>query len=220
MCLADDLMEPFLGRSSWIWWSRASSWAVRARSTVTQRKRLLKTSALDMQTERGRTPCFFAWNASRLRSGCRTSAVKWLWISLACRCLSKFLRSAQPSVRPCRRDVRIVPAPDLSAYRLMWMMVLFDLPVMTKEERKVATNFRKFLLDLGFPQWRSIVATCAFARVKSRRQTKTRRVERRVPSTGKVHIVFLTDRQYEMIISFDGRLKEIRQKNPTEYVLF
>jgi hypothetical protein len=29
-----------------------------------------------------------------------------------------------------------------------------------------------------------------------------------VPSTGKVHIVFLTDRQYEMIISFDGRLKE------------
>ena len=30
------------------------------------------------------------------------------------------------------------------------MMVLFDLPVMTKKERKAATDFRKFLLDQGF----------------------------------------------------------------------
>ena len=38
----------------------------------------------------------------------------------------------------------------LSGYRLMWMMVLFDLPVLTKKERKAATKFRKFLLDQGF----------------------------------------------------------------------
>ena len=38
----------------------------------------------------------------------------------------------------------------LSGYRLMWMLVMFDLPVMTKEERKAATDFRNALLDLGF----------------------------------------------------------------------
>ena len=118
---------------------------------------------------------------------------------------------------PQRRENRA--DTGLSAYRLMWMMVLFDLPVMTKEERKVATNFRKFLLDQGFEMAQYSVYM-RFCSGKEQADTYTRRVERRVPSTGKVHIVFLTDRQYEMIISFDGRLKEIRQKNPTQYVLF
>ena len=38
--------------------------------------------------------------------------------------------------------------------------------------------------------------------------------------TGKVHIMFFTDRQYETMISFDGRLKEEPRKNPTQYALF
>ena len=107
----------------------------------------------------------------------------------------------------------------LSAYQLMWMMVLFDLPVMTKKERKAATNFRKFLLDQGFEmaQYSVYMRFCAS---KEQADTYTRRVERRVPPTGKVHIMFFTDRQYETIISFDGRLKEPPRKNPTQYVLF
>ena len=32
----------------------------------------------------------------------------------------------------------------------MWMVVMFDLPVMEKAERKAATQFRNGLLDLGF----------------------------------------------------------------------
>ena len=38
----------------------------------------------------------------------------------------------------------------LTGYRLMWTMVIFDLPVGTKGERKAATKFRNFLLDQGF----------------------------------------------------------------------
>ena len=33
----------------------------------------------------------------------------------------------------------------LTGYRLMWMMVMFDLPVGTKAERRAATEFRKGL---------------------------------------------------------------------------
>jgi CRISPR-associated protein Cas2 len=81
----------------------------------------------------------------------------------------------------------------LSAYRLMWMMVLFDLPVMTKKERKAATDFRKFLLDQGFEmsQYSVYMRFCAG---KEQADTYTRRVERQVPSTGKVHIMFWSNR--------------------------
>ena len=38
----------------------------------------------------------------------------------------------------------------LSKYRIMWVMVMFDLPVLTKTERKHANRFRLFLKDQGF----------------------------------------------------------------------
>ena len=41
-------------------------------------------------------------------------------------------------------------SPLLNRYELMWMLVLFDLPVIEKNERKEASQFRKFLLDNGF----------------------------------------------------------------------
>ena len=40
--------------------------------------------------------------------------------------------------------------PMLTGYRLMWMVVMFDLPVVLKAERKAATEFRNALLDLVF----------------------------------------------------------------------
>ncbi|MEM8786140.1 MAG: CRISPR-associated endonuclease Cas2, partial [Pseudomonadota bacterium] len=40
--------------------------------------------------------------------------------------------------------------PALSGYRIMWLYVMFDLPVGTKSERRAATRFRKDLLDDGF----------------------------------------------------------------------
>ena len=35
----------------------------------------------------------------------------------------------------------------LNAYRIMWVLVLFDLPTETKLERKAASKFRKLLLN-------------------------------------------------------------------------
>jgi CRISPR-associated protein Cas2 len=107
----------------------------------------------------------------------------------------------------------------LSGYRLMWMVVLFDLPVGTKKERKAATKFRKFLLDQGFEmsQYSVYMRFCAG---KEQADAYTKRVEGAVPVTGKVHIVYITDKQYENIVSFDGRTKEPARKNPEQYVLF
>jgi len=38
----------------------------------------------------------------------------------------------------------------LSAYRLMWLFVLFDLPVDTQSARRAYAQFRKSLLKDGF----------------------------------------------------------------------
>ena len=34
--------------------------------------------------------------------------------------------------------------------RILWMFVLFDLPVGTKDERRAAARFRNFLKDDGY----------------------------------------------------------------------
>ena len=38
----------------------------------------------------------------------------------------------------------------LNQYRVMWVLVLFDLPTETKKDRKVYTDFRKNLQKDGF----------------------------------------------------------------------
>lgn len=107
----------------------------------------------------------------------------------------------------------------LSGYRLMWMMVLFDLPVLTPKERKAAAKFRHFLLDQGF-EMSQFSVYMRFCSGKEQVETLIRRVERGVPPTGKVHIVCFTDRQYENIVCFDGRKREPAKKNPGQLSLF
>lgn len=42
------------------------------------------------------------------------------------------------------------PPTALSGYRIMWVFVLFDLPVGTKKERKAANGFRHVLFGLQY----------------------------------------------------------------------
>lgn len=106
----------------------------------------------------------------------------------------------------------------LSGYRLMWMMVLFDLPVLTKKERKAATRFRNFLLDQAFAmsQFSVYMRFCAG---KEQVETYTRRIRHQLPKTGKVHILAFTDKQYEKMVCFDGRKRELDRKNPDQLLL-
>ena len=106
----------------------------------------------------------------------------------------------------------------LSGYRLMWMMVLFDLPVMTKKERKAATGFRNFLLDQGF-EMSQFSVYMRFCAGKEQVEVYTRRIRESLPKTGKVHILGFTDKQYENMVCFDGRKREPDRKTPEQYVL-
>ena len=107
----------------------------------------------------------------------------------------------------------------LSGYRLMWMMVLFDLPVLTKKERRAAAKFREFLLDQGFGMCQLSVYM-RFCGGKEQARVYTRRVELALPDAGSVQIVYITDRQYENIVSFDGPRRRPANENPRQYTLF
>jgi len=101
----------------------------------------------------------------------------------------------------------------------MWMMVLFDLPVVEPEERRAATKFRNFLLDQGFEMAQYSVYV-RHTSGKEAVQTLVRRVERATPPQGKVDILQFTDKQYENIVSFRGRRRAAAPENPKQFVLF
>jgi CRISPR-associated protein Cas2 len=107
----------------------------------------------------------------------------------------------------------------LSGYRIMWIFVLFDLPVGTKRERKAATKFRHSLLDLGF-EMSQFSVYLKFCAGKEQAEAVARQVEAEMPPSGKVHFVSITDKQYENIRTYRGRKREPSSKMPSQLALF
>ncbi len=106
----------------------------------------------------------------------------------------------------------------LSGYRLMWMLVMFDLPVMTEGQRKSATKFRQFLLDQGFEmaQYSVYMRYCAG---KEQVEAQVRSIRRNLPRHGQISILSFTDKQYEQMVHFDGAAAH-RRKMPDQLALF
>jgi CRISPR-associated protein Cas2 len=101
----------------------------------------------------------------------------------------------------------------------MWMIVLFDLPVVTEKERKEATAFRKSLLDRGF----YMAQYSVYFRLLSGKEAVdgyVKSIKEKLPAGGRVDIIMITDKQYENIISFSGKTREKNKKNPDQILLF
>lgn len=107
----------------------------------------------------------------------------------------------------------------LSAYRLMWLLVTFDLPVETKKQRKAAHDFRIYLLDLGF-EMSQLSNYLRFCNGKEQFDSYVRKIESNLPTRGDVFVFQFTDRQYENIVRFSDQSRRRRQKNPEQLALF
>lgn len=110
-------------------------------------------------------------------------------------------------------------ASRLSGYRLMWIFVMFDLPVGSRAQARSATKFREFLLDEGFEKSQFSVYA-RFCNGKEQFEAYMRRIEGALPSSGEVHILTFTDRQYENIVRFSGQRRRRLRKNPDQLALF
>lgn len=107
----------------------------------------------------------------------------------------------------------------LNGYRLMWVFVLFDLPVDTKQARHDYAQFRKYLLRDGFFQ----IQYSVYGRVCPSQESAdvhASRVGLRVPPDGEVRIFFLTDKQFGRQRIFDGKRRVQPEKPPKQLEFF
>ena len=93
---------------------------------------------------------------------------------------------------------------------------MFDLPVVEKEDRKAATDFRNVLLDLGF-EMAQFSVYMRFCSSQAQLDTYGKRVQAALVNGGKVNILQLTDKQYERIITFRGNAKQAPNKSPDQF---
>lgn len=113
----------------------------------------------------------------------------------------------------------MLPEDRLSAYRIMWLFVMFDLPVETKKERRAATLFRKMLLNDGFSMLQFSVYSRFCASGESA-EVHIKRVQRAIPEHGQVSILKITDKQYADIINIWGKKTQPLPPGPQQLELF
>lgn len=80
---------------------------------------------------------------------------------------------------------------------------MFDLPVITEKERKIATKFRKYLLDDGFIMMQYSV----YSRICKNSDDLNKHINRlriNIPKNGNVRLLQITEKQYNNIIMFSG----------------
>lgn len=103
--------------------------------------------------------------------------------------------------------------------RFMWLFVFFDLPVMTKIERRTATRFRNFLLKDGY----MMIQFSVYARIcngQDRVDKHLQRLKGTIPQKGSVRVMQVTDKQYERMKILVGTKKNNEKARAEQLVLF
>jgi len=109
--------------------------------------------------------------------------------------------------------------PVCSKYRMAWVLVFFDLPVGTPEERKAATNFRKDLIQDGYMmvQFSVYARPCGTA---DRVDTQVRRLKTKIPTKGEVRGLMISDAQWGRMIIMRSQQRADAEKMPAQMQFF
>ncbi|WGU68100.1 CRISPR-associated endonuclease Cas2 [Capnocytophaga canimorsus] len=94
-----------------------------------------------------------------------------------------------------------------NAYRIMWVMVLYDLPTETKAMQKATNLFRKRLEDDGFSlfQFSIYLRHCPS---RENAEVHKKRVKMMLPKYGKVAVMTITDKQFGDMEIFHSKVRE------------
>lgn len=107
----------------------------------------------------------------------------------------------------------------VSGYKAMWIVVMFDLPVLLKKQRKAATRFRKDLMNDGF--W--MIQYSVYARPcpsDENAEVHLARVQLALPADGQVRILQVTDKQYARMKVYFGKKGRKPEVIPGQLELF
>ncbi len=107
----------------------------------------------------------------------------------------------------------------LNQYRIMWVLVFFDMPTETKKQRKAAARFRKELLNDGFSmfQFSIYLRNCPS---RENAEVHIKRVKSMLPEYGHVGILSITDKQFGMMELFYSRQETKKPETVQQLQLF
>jgi CRISPR-associated protein Cas2 len=107
----------------------------------------------------------------------------------------------------------------LNQYNIMWLLVFFDLPTETQQDRKSYTKFRESMIGDGFTmfQFSIYVRHCAS---RENMEVHLKRTKKALPPHGKVGIMAITDKQFGMMELFDGKKEAQHSPIPQQLEMF
>lgn len=107
----------------------------------------------------------------------------------------------------------------LNEFRVMWILVLYDLPTQTPKQRKSAARFRKNIMSDGFSmfQFSIYVRNCSSL---ENAEVHIRRVKSILPDEGNIGIFKITDKQFSEIEIFNCKAKKLVKKHPLQLEFF
>ena len=107
----------------------------------------------------------------------------------------------------------------LNQYKVLWIMVFFDLPTETKKDRRAHAKFRKEIMQDGFTMFQfSIYLRHCNSRENA--DVHIKRVKKLLPEKGHVGILTITDKQFGDIELFVGQEMGKRPNTPQQLELF
>jgi len=102
---------------------------------------------------------------------------------------------------------------------MAWVLVFFDLPVGTKEERKAATDFRHDFIEDGYfmVQYSVYARPCGSA---DRVETHVRRLRAKIPAKGEVRGLMISDAQWGRMIVVRSKRETSPEEMPEQLLFF
>jgi len=107
----------------------------------------------------------------------------------------------------------------LNSYHIMWLLVMFDLPTVTKSDKKRSSKFRKDLEKDGFVMHQFSVYIRHCGSLESA-NVHIKRVRGLAPDRAMISILMITDKQYSGIINIWGKIEEKTRPAPLQLEFF
>ncbi len=108
--------------------------------------------------------------------------------------------------------------PSFMIYEFMRLILFFDLPVVSKADRKVYASFRKYLISNGYLMMQYSVYCKLFAN----REAAVKHMnilQRNVPKKGQIRVLLVTEKQYAKIeIIVGGRSNQETIVNSDSFI--
>jgi CRISPR-associated protein Cas2 len=108
---------------------------------------------------------------------------------------------------------------SFGGFRSMWILAMFDLPTDTKKAKQAYREFRKLLKLSGFTmlQYSVYARPCAS---EENANVQHKRIKAGVPADGEVRVILFTDKQFERMHIYHGKLRKATEKTPGQISFF